>query len=135
MWTDRALNDILIEEEKVRTLSRSTAQITFRGESRLRLNANSQAVIQRMRVDPLTSAWLGASPRISMGRADGKPRAGSQQPPERMAKAQLKRRSTRASEPARQSYLLRSAAVSLWHDIGLYSSRLSHARASAEPPP
>jgi FecR protein/Glucodextranase, domain B/LysM domain len=54
LWTDRALNDILIEEEKVRTLSRSTAQITFRDESRLRLNANSQAVIQRMRVDPLS---------------------------------------------------------------------------------
>jgi hypothetical protein len=54
VWTDRALNDILIEEEKVRTLSRSTAQITFRDESRLRLNANSQAVIQRMRVDPLS---------------------------------------------------------------------------------
>src|SRR5919106_4297520 len=54
LWTDRALNDVLIEEEKVRTLSRSTAQITFRDESRLRLNANSQAVIQRMRVDPLS---------------------------------------------------------------------------------
>ena len=54
VWTDRALNDILIEEEKVRTLSRSTAQITFRDDSRLRLNANSQALIQRMRVDPLS---------------------------------------------------------------------------------
>ena len=48
------MNAILIEEEKVRTLSRSTAQITFRDESRLRLNANSQALIQRMRVDPLS---------------------------------------------------------------------------------
>ena len=54
LWTDRDLNAILIEEEKVRTLSRSTAQITFRDESRLRLNANSQALIQRMRVDPLS---------------------------------------------------------------------------------
>jgi hypothetical protein len=54
VWSDRALNDILIEEEKVRTLSRSTAQITFRDDSRLRLNANSQALIQRMRVDPLS---------------------------------------------------------------------------------
>ncbi len=53
-WADRALNAILIEDEKVRTLSRSTAQITFRDESRLRLNANSQAVIQRMRTDPLS---------------------------------------------------------------------------------
>ena len=54
LWTDRLLNAILIEEEKVRTLSRSTAQITFKDESRLRLSANSQAVIQRMRVDPLS---------------------------------------------------------------------------------
>jgi hypothetical protein len=53
LWSDRDLNSILIEEEKVRTLSRSTAQITFRDDSRLRLNANSEAVIQRMRVDPL----------------------------------------------------------------------------------
>jgi hypothetical protein len=54
VWTDRQLNATLIEDEKVRTLSRSTAQITFRDESRLRLNSNSQAVIQRMRVDPLS---------------------------------------------------------------------------------
>jgi hypothetical protein len=54
VWSDRERNAILIEEEKVRTLSRSTAQITFRDESRLRLNANSQALIQRMRVDPLS---------------------------------------------------------------------------------
>ncbi len=54
VWSDRDTNSILIEEEKVRTLSRSTAQITFRDDSRLRLNPNSQAVIQRMRVDPLS---------------------------------------------------------------------------------
>lgn len=54
VWEDRRLNAILIEEEKIRTLSRSTAQITFRDASRLRLNPNSQAVIQRLRVDPLT---------------------------------------------------------------------------------
>lgn len=52
-WNDRDLNAILIEEEKIRTLSASTAQVTFRDASRLRLNANSQAVIQRLRVDPL----------------------------------------------------------------------------------
>jgi LysM domain len=45
LWSDRDLNAILLEEEKVRTLSRSTAQITFRDDSRLRLNANSEAVI------------------------------------------------------------------------------------------
>jgi hypothetical protein len=54
VWSDRELNAILTEDEKVRTLSRSTAQITFRDDSRLRLNPNSQAVIQRMRVDPLS---------------------------------------------------------------------------------
>jgi FecR protein/Glucodextranase, domain B len=54
VWSDRDVNSVLIEEEKVRTLSRSTAQITFRDDSRLRLNPNSQAVIQRMRVDPLS---------------------------------------------------------------------------------
>ncbi len=54
VWSDRDVNAILVEEEKVRTLSRSTAQITFRDDSRLRLNPNSQAVIQRMRVDPLS---------------------------------------------------------------------------------
>ncbi|MEP3048951.1 MAG: FecR domain-containing protein [Roseibium sp.] len=52
-WDDRELNATLIEEEKIRTLSRSTAQITFRDSGRLRLNANSHAVIQQMRVDPL----------------------------------------------------------------------------------
>lgn len=52
-WEDRELNAALIEEEKIRTLSRSTAQITFRDAGRLRLNANSHAVIQQMRVDPL----------------------------------------------------------------------------------
>ncbi|MEZ5936401.1 MAG: FecR domain-containing protein [Alphaproteobacteria bacterium] len=54
VWSDRIRNAILIEQERVRTLSHSTAQITFRDDSRLRLNANSQAVIQRMRVDPLS---------------------------------------------------------------------------------
>jgi hypothetical protein len=54
VWTDRVLDAVLIEAERVRTLSQSSAQITFRDDSRLRLSANSQAVIQRMRVDPLS---------------------------------------------------------------------------------
>ncbi|MDX6750367.1 FecR domain-containing protein [Geminicoccaceae bacterium 1502E] len=54
VWTDRPLDAVLVEEERVRTLSRSTAQITFRDDSRLRLSANSQAVIERMRVDRLS---------------------------------------------------------------------------------
>ncbi len=53
-WTDRSLNDILVEFERLRTLSNSTTQVTFRDLSRLRLNANSNATIQRMRSDPLT---------------------------------------------------------------------------------
>ena len=53
-WNDIQLRAILEQEEKVRTLSESTAQLTFRDASRLRLNANSNAVIQEMRYDPLT---------------------------------------------------------------------------------
>lgn len=53
-WSDRQLQDILVEFERLRTLSRSTTQVTFRDLSRLRLNPNSNATIQRMRSDPLT---------------------------------------------------------------------------------
>jgi hypothetical protein len=52
-WGDRPLNTILIEQEKLRTLSKSTAQVVFRDGSRLRLNANSQAIIEKIRADPL----------------------------------------------------------------------------------
>ena len=55
-WSARTLRDVLVEFERVRTLSSSTAQVTFRDLSRLRLNANSNAIIQRMRSDPLTGA-------------------------------------------------------------------------------
>ncbi|PKP63730.1 MAG: hypothetical protein CVT86_04470, partial [Alphaproteobacteria bacterium HGW-Alphaproteobacteria-8] len=55
-WSDRGLRDILVEAEEVRTLSASTAQVTFRDLSRLRLNPNSNALIQTMRSDPLTGA-------------------------------------------------------------------------------
>lgn len=53
-WTGRQLNDALVQSERLRTLSRSTTQVTFRDLSRLRLNPNSNATIQRMRSDPLT---------------------------------------------------------------------------------
>ena len=53
-WSDRDLNDILVEFERLRTLTNSTTQVTFRDLSRLRLNPNSNATIQRMRSDPLT---------------------------------------------------------------------------------
>ena len=54
MWTDRQQGALLLEEEALRTLSSSSAQVTFRDDSRLRLGANSQALIRRMRVDPLS---------------------------------------------------------------------------------
>jgi len=48
IWHDAALYARLIETEKIRTLSQSLAEILFRDESRLRINENSQAVIQKM---------------------------------------------------------------------------------------
>ncbi len=57
-WTGRGVSDVLIEFERVRTLSASTAQITFRDLSRLRLNPNSNATIQTMRSDPLTGGEM-----------------------------------------------------------------------------
>ncbi len=66
-WTDRDLDDVLVEFERVRTLSDSTTQITFRDLSRLRLNANSNATIQRMRSDPLTG---GEVTKVSLAEGD-----------------------------------------------------------------
>lgn len=66
-WSDRQLNDILVEFERVRTLSASTTQITFRDLSRLRLNPNSNATIQRMRSDPLTG---GEVTKVSLAEGD-----------------------------------------------------------------
>ena len=66
-WSDRARDDILVEFERVRTLSDSTTQITFRDLSRLRLNANSNATIQRMRSDPLTG---GEVTKVSLVNGD-----------------------------------------------------------------
>jgi hypothetical protein len=66
-WSSRDLRDVLVEFERVRTLSDSTAQVTFRDLSRLRLNANSNAVIQQMRSDPLTG---GQSTKVSLVEGD-----------------------------------------------------------------
>lgn len=66
-WSGRDLNDILVEFERVRTLSSSTTQITFRDLSRLRLNPNSNATIQRMRSDPLTG---GEVTKVSLVEGD-----------------------------------------------------------------
>lgn len=53
LWKETPLKAVLIESEKVRTLTQSFAEILFRDESQLRLGENSQAVIQKMRVDLL----------------------------------------------------------------------------------
>lgn len=52
-WDNTPLYAILVEGQKVRTLSESYAEIKFMDESRLRLNQNSQAVIQQMKVNLL----------------------------------------------------------------------------------
>ncbi len=66
-WSNRRLNDILVEFERLRTLSNSTTQVTFRDLSRLRLNPNSNATIQRMRSDPLTG---GEVTKVSLAEGD-----------------------------------------------------------------
>lgn len=66
-WSNRLPNDVLVEYEKLRTLSNSSTQITFRDLSRLRLNPNSNATIQRMRSDPLTG---GEVAKVSLAEGD-----------------------------------------------------------------
>lgn len=66
-WSGRAVDDILVEFERLRTLSNSTTQVTFRDLSRLRLNPNSNATIQRMRSDPLTG---GEVTKVSLANGD-----------------------------------------------------------------
>ncbi|HNW61213.1 MAG TPA: FecR domain-containing protein [bacterium] len=53
IWNDLGLYSRLFENSRVRTLSDSYAEISFQDQSRIRLNENSQAVIQKMRVDLL----------------------------------------------------------------------------------
>jgi LysM repeat protein len=55
IWDSASLNTILIEGERVRTLSESYAGILFRDESRLRLEENSLALIQKMRSNKLAN--------------------------------------------------------------------------------
>ncbi len=54
VWNEASLNAVLVKEERIRTLSRSTCQIRFLDESRLRLGQNSQAVIRTLEIDRLT---------------------------------------------------------------------------------
>jgi hypothetical protein len=53
LWRDLSLYSKLYENNRVRTMSNSYAEISFQDQSRIRLNENSQAVIQKMRVDLL----------------------------------------------------------------------------------
>lgn len=52
-WTERPRDSVLVENERVRTLSDSFAELRFSDESQIRLGANAQAVIQSMQVDRL----------------------------------------------------------------------------------
>lgn len=53
LWRELPQYSKLFENNRVRTLSNSYAEISFQDQSRIRLNENSQAVIQKMRVDLL----------------------------------------------------------------------------------
>jgi len=53
LWSDAELYSMLYEADRTRTLSNSIAEITFIDLSRIRLNENSQALIQHSRVDIL----------------------------------------------------------------------------------
>lgn len=51
LWSDAELYSRLYEADRARTLSNSIAEITFIDLSRIRLNENSQALIQHTRID------------------------------------------------------------------------------------
>lgn len=55
LWKDLSVNSILVEGEKVRTLSESYAEIQFKDDKRVRLNENSQIVISKMEAQVLKS--------------------------------------------------------------------------------
>lgn len=54
-WQSAELFENLKENDMARTLALSLARITFHDLSQIKLNENSQAVIQRSRFDPLTN--------------------------------------------------------------------------------
>ncbi len=51
VWNDTEVNDLLDEGDRIRTLSESYSEVLFRDDSRLRLSANSQAFIQKIRTN------------------------------------------------------------------------------------
>ena len=56
IWSDAGNHEILLEGEKVRTMSQSLAGILFRDDSHLRLENNSHVVIQKMRSNLLDNS-------------------------------------------------------------------------------
>lgn len=52
-WLRAEEKSTLVEQEKLRTLSDSFAEVVFRDDSRLHLEANAELLIQKMRVDGL----------------------------------------------------------------------------------
>lgn len=55
-WSNAPMHHVLLEGDRVRTLSNSFAGIMFRDESRLRLEENSLALIQKMRYNMLENS-------------------------------------------------------------------------------
>lgn len=53
VWTDRQVDAVLVENERLRTLSNSFAEVLFSDRSEIRLGENAQAVIQSMQIDRL----------------------------------------------------------------------------------
>lgn len=53
VWTERPVDAVLVENERLRTLSGSFAEVLFSDQSQIRLGENAQAVIQSMQIDRL----------------------------------------------------------------------------------
>jgi hypothetical protein len=66
-WMVRSAGSRLIENERLRTLSSSSAVIQFANESRLSLGENSHAVIQKLRVDRIDN---GQEASVSLERGE-----------------------------------------------------------------
>ncbi len=53
IWYDLPVSSVLVEGEKIRTLSESFAEIRFKDNKRVRLNENSQLIISKIRMNIL----------------------------------------------------------------------------------
>ncbi len=56
IWKEAELNSEFYENDRLRTMSRSLAEVNFSDKSRFRLNENSQAVILKSRMDLLDNS-------------------------------------------------------------------------------